>query len=188
MQVTPGRAIWIQRCSGPGDGGPAISAQVVPLAVTVDAAGNLVVTDGNNRIRVAAARTGTFYSQAMTGGDIYTVAGGGNGGWADGIPATSALLAFPQGAAFDGNGNLVFADASSHRVRMVAAQTGTFYGQATTGGDIYTVTGTTAEQFSGDGGPGTSAALHGPEAVAVDQAGNLLISDSGNGRIRMVTP
>jgi hypothetical protein len=57
-----------------------------------------------------------------------------------------------------------------------------------TAGDVYTVAGTTAEQFSGDGGPATSAALHGPEGVAVDQAGNLLISDSGNGRIRMVTP
>jgi sugar lactone lactonase YvrE len=171
-----------------GDGGPAISAQVNPLAVTVDAAGNLVVADGNNRIRVVAPRTGTFYGQAMTAGDIYTVAGGGNGGWADGIPATSATLASPQGAAFDSNGNLVFADNDSDRVRVIAALTGTFYGQAMTAGDIYTVAGTTAEQFSGDGGPGTSAALHSPEAVAVDQAGNLLISDSANGRIRMVTP
>ena len=171
-----------------GDGGPAISAQVAPAAVTVDATGNLVVADGNNRIRVVAAHTGTSYGQAMTAGDIYTVAGGGNGGWADGIPATSALLASPHGVTFDSSGNLVFSDSDSDRVRMVAAHTGTFYGQAMTAGDIYTVAGTTAEQFSGDGGPGTNAALHSPDGVAVDPAGNLLISDSANGRIRMVTP
>ena len=41
-----------------------------------DAAGNLVIADtGNDRIRVAAESTGTFYGQAMTAGDIYGVAG-----------------------------------------------------------------------------------------------------------------
>ena len=49
--------------------------------MTVDAAGNLVIADtGNNRIRVVAASTGTFYGQAMTAGDIYTVAGNGSAG------------------------------------------------------------------------------------------------------------
>ena len=44
--------------------------------MTVDAAGNLLIADtGNSRIRVIAAATGTFYGQAMTAGDIYTIAG-----------------------------------------------------------------------------------------------------------------
>jgi hypothetical protein len=173
-----------------GDGGPAASAEVSDVGwLAADGTGNLVISDGGSgRVRVLAGSTGTFYGQAMTAGDIYTVAGGGNGGWADGIPATSALLASPQGVTFDGNGNLVISDGDSDRVRVIAAHTGTFYGQAMTVGDIYTVAGTTAEQFSGDGGPGTSAALHSTEGVAVDQAGNLLISDAANGRIRMVTP
>jgi hypothetical protein len=171
-----------------GDGGPALSAELAdPEDVAVDSQGNLVIVDSvNERLRVLAEQTATFYGQAMTAGDIYTVAGGGNGGWADVIPATSASLASPQGVVIDSNGNLVFSDHGSDRVRVVAAHTGTSYGQAMTAGDIYTVAGTTAEQFSGDGGPGTSAALHSPEGVAVDQAGNLLISDSANGRIRMV--
>jgi hypothetical protein len=56
-----------------------------------------------------------------------------------------------------------------------------------TAGDIYTVAGDGTAGFSGDGGPATSAELSGPYEVAADAAGNLLIADSGNNRIRMVT-
>ena len=45
----------------------------------MDGAGNLLIADtDNNRVRVVAASTGTFYGQAMTAGDIYTVAGNGS--------------------------------------------------------------------------------------------------------------
>ena len=71
------------------------------------------------------------------------------------------------------------------RVRVVAAATGTFYAQAMTAGDIYTVAGGNPGGFSGDGGPATSAQLSSPAAVAEDGA-NLLIADSGNNRIREV--
>jgi hypothetical protein len=47
----------------------------------------------NNRVRVLAATTGTFYGQAMTAGDLYTVAGGGAGGLGDGGPATAPTSA-----------------------------------------------------------------------------------------------
>lgn len=73
---------------------------------------------------------------------------------------------------------------------MVAESTGTFCGKAMTAGDIYTVAGNGTDGFSGDGGPGTSAELNlstgGPHGVAVDAAGNLLIPDGGNSRVRMV--
>jgi hypothetical protein len=42
--------------------------------------------------------------------------------------------------------------------------------------------------FRGDGGPATSAQLDRPTDVAVDRAGNLYIADSGNSRVRKVTP
>jgi hypothetical protein len=60
--------------------------------VAVDATGNLVIADLlNYRIRVVAASTGTFYGQAMSAGDIYTVVGGGKCGFAeDGAPSISA--------------------------------------------------------------------------------------------------
>jgi hypothetical protein len=42
--------------------------------------------------------------------------------------------------------------------------------------------------YFGDGGPATSAALNGPEAVQADPFGNLYIGDTENNRVRMVQP
>jgi NHL repeat-containing protein len=54
---------------------------------------------------------------------------GQSGYTGDGIPATSAELNFPDDVTADGSGNLVIADANNNRIRVVAAHTGTFYGQ-----------------------------------------------------------
>jgi trimeric autotransporter adhesin len=165
-----------------GDGGPAISAQLnEPRNVTVDGAGNLVISDtGNERVRVVAATTGTFYGQAMTAGDIYTVAGTGTLGFSgDGGPATQAELG-PGGVAVDGAGNLVIADSYSNRIRVVAATTGTFYGQAMTAGYIYTIAGNGTSGYSGNGGPATSAGLYTPQAVVVDGSGDVVIAEYGS--------
>jgi len=172
--------------NGLGDGGPATFAEVSPDGVAVDAAGNLVIADsGNGRIRVVAVKTGTFYGQAMTAGDIYTVAGGGTSGLGDGGPATSAQLGSPSGVAVDTAGNLVIVDPGNNRVRVVAAKAGTFYGQAMTAGNIYTVAGNGAISYSGDGGPATSAQLNDPVWIAVDGAGNQVIADLSNYRVRV---
>ena len=129
----------------------------------------------------------------MTGGDIYTIAGGGtgSGGFSgDGGPALAAQLSGPGGLAIDGAGNLVIADTDNQRIRVVAARGGTFYGIAMTAGDIYTVAGVSSPAgtagFSGDGGPATSAELDDPQGVALGGAGNLLVTDMGNNRIRQV--
>ncbi len=54
-------------------------------------------------------------------------------------------------------------------------------------GTITTVAGNGTPGSGGDGGPATSAQLSSLISVAVDSAGNLLIGDSGNYRIRKVT-
>ena len=177
-----------------GDGGPATAAGLTPGALAVDRAGNLVIADSypnldvsNNRVRVVAARSGTFYGQAMTAGDIYTVAGTGTPGYSgDGGPAAAAELDNPDGVAVDQAGNLVIGDTYNNVIRVVAARTGTFYGQAMTAGDIYTVAGEGTPGFAGDSGPATAAELDSPQGVAVDRAGNLVIGDGGNGRVRLV--
>ena len=154
----------------------------------MDASGNIIaIADtANNRVRMVAETTGSFYGQAMTAGDIYTIAGNGTEGFSGGGPATSAELASPIGAAIDASGNLVITDNSNFRVRVVAAATGTFYGQAMTAGDIYTIAGNGTEAFSGDGGPATSAELANPAGVTVDASGNIAIADVNNNRIRLV--
>ena len=180
-----------------GDGGPATNAGMSPLGISVDAAGNLLIADqGNSRIRVVAAATGTFYGKAMIAGDIYTVAGNGTAGFAgDGGRATSAELNGPWSVVPGRAGNLVIADTGNERVRVVAATTGTFYGQAMTKGDIYTVAGNGTPGFAGDGGPATSGEFHNPDSVAVDGAGNIAVADTvsgsvpfdmGNNRVRVV--
>jgi trimeric autotransporter adhesin len=169
-----------------GDGGPAWKAKLFqPADISLDPHGNLVIADTyNGKVRVVAAASGTFYGQAMTAGDIYTVAGGGASA-ADGVPATSASLAYPRGVAVDKSGNLVISDTADGLVRIVAEHTGTFYGQAMKAGDIYTVGG--GGSSSANGVPATSATIS-PDGVTVDAAGNLVIADEGSFRVRVIAP
>jgi hypothetical protein len=170
-----------------GNRGKAINAELdTPQGLAADSAGDQVIFD-HAQIRVVAAATGTFFGQAVTTGKIYALAGTGHiGRTGDGGPATAAKLSARGGVAFDGAGNLVAADALNNRVRVIAASSGTFYGQAMTAGDIYTVAGTGAAGYSGDGGPATAASLDGPLAVAADGAGNIIIADRFSNRIRVV--
>ena len=147
---------------------------------------NLLISDRfTHLVRIVACTTGLFYGQKMTAGHIYTVAGGGTEGPESGIPARDekfegplAVASDPAGdvAIIDGSGagtaNLVLADES--RVRVVAAKTGTFYGQHMTVGDIYTVAGG-GTQNAINGTPALKAKFgFGILQVAVDPAGNLL--------------
>ena len=107
-----------------GDGGPATSAEMsTNEGIAVEIHGNIVVSDDhNNRIRIVAKVTGTFYGIAMTSGDIYTLAGSGTLGYAgDGGPATSAELFVPTSVAADTLGNLFIVDYGNCRIRKVSA-------------------------------------------------------------------
>ena len=79
----------------------------------------------------------------------------------------------------------MIADGANNRVRVVAATSGTFYAQAMTAGDIYTVAGNGTGGFSGDGGPALNAGLNRPQGVAVDAVGDLLVVDAGSNRIQV---
>jgi trimeric autotransporter adhesin len=162
-----------------GEGGPATNAELAfPAGVTVDSSGNLFIADTyNNRIRKVDASTK----------DIITVAGNGTQGFSgDGGPATSAELAFPDGVAVDGSGNLFIADTINNRIREVLASTHniiTIAGGGTSNAGIFCPAQVTG---FGDGCPATSAELLHPRSVWGDQAGNLLIADTDNNRIRKV--
>src|SRR5437660_9695475 len=152
-----------------GDGGAATLAKLnFPTDLALDGAGNLFVADFyNSRVRKISA-----------GGVITTVAGSGMPGYSgNGGPATLARMTSPAGVDVDAAGNLYIADYGNSTVREVS-----------TAGLITTVAGTGASSgYSGDGGPATSAQLKSPADVAVG-GGNIYIADSGNSRVRKVTP
>jgi RHS repeat-associated protein len=103
-----------------GDMGVATSAEIDgPIGVAVDSAGNVVFGDGgNNRVRVVALHSGTYYGVSMTAEDIYTLAGDGTSGYSgDGGLATSAELDDPHGVAVGPGGQLYLADTYSQRIR-----------------------------------------------------------------------
>jgi sugar lactone lactonase YvrE len=152
-----------------GDGGPATSAQLrFPSGIAVDLAGNLYIADTqNSRIR-----------KVDLSGIITTVAGSNSAGFSgDGGAATSATLNEPVGVRADGAGNLFIADTNNNVVRKVDLT-----------GKITTVAGDfgLGAGYSGDGDPAVNAQLNAPDHVSVDAAGELFISDGGNGVIRRV--
>jgi trimeric autotransporter adhesin len=148
-----------------GDHGPATSAKLSnPHGVAVDSAGNVYIADtGNSRIRM------------VSNGTITTVVGNGTAGFSgDNGPATSAELSAPTDIVVDTVGNLYIADSVFGRIRKVSK------------GVITTIAG--GGSSFGDNGPATSAQLSSPESLAVDLAGNVYIADTGNQRIRVLTP
>ncbi|HML18265.1 MAG TPA: hypothetical protein VK419_14645, partial [Bryobacteraceae bacterium] len=109
---------------------------------------------------------------------VYTISTVAGSAWVgDDGPATAAILAQAEGIAFDASGNMYVADAGNHRVRKI-----------THAGVITTFAGTGMAGFSGDGGPASAAQLNSPYGLMFDGAGDLLIADLGNARVRKVTP
>ena len=138
-----------------------------PMGLDFDSAGNIYFADRyNSRIR-----------KIDTAGMIHTVAGNGvNGDTGDGGPATSAQIYYPTALARDAAGNLYFTEFDMHKIRMVD-----------TNGVIWTIAGTGAPGYSGDGGAATAAMIDRPYGIAVDNAGNVYF-DEYFGRIRKLTP
>ncbi|MBM3769392.1 MAG: hypothetical protein FJW32_28785, partial [Acidobacteria bacterium] len=115
-------------------------------------------------------------------GIITTVAGNGGIGIAgDGGPAVNASLGIPQGLAINAAGNIYIAETIGSRIRRIDSA-----------GVIRAFAGNGLPLLSGDGGPATTAGIFflagaGHQGLAVDAAGDLLIADAGNGRIRKIS-
>lgn len=137
-----------------------------------------VVWGGNATFSVMATGVGPLTYQWQLNGTnlpnniISTVAGGN---LFNNQPATNTILNAASGTAMDSAGNLYIADYGNHVIRKVG-----------TNGMATIVAGTGSASFSGDGGAATNAGLFFPIDVILDSAGNLLIADSINNRIRKV--
>ena len=153
-------------CALAGDGGAATSASLYyPHGVALDASNNLYIADTVNcRIR------------KVTGTTISSIAGSGAtcGFSGDGGAATSAQLNNPQGVAVDTSGNVYIADTVNCRIRKI------------TGTTISTYAGNGACTLAGDGGDPAAASLNNPYSVRLDAAGDLVVADTENNRVRII--
>ena len=143
-----------------GDGGPAREASLnTPHGVAVDNRGHVFIADSpNHRIRMVDLATGTIRTVAGTGQEGF----GGDGG-----PATAARLNRPRFLIVAPDGSLLIADTANYRVRRVDPS-----------GIITTIAGSGEWGYSGDGGPATAARLDDPRGLALDEAGNLYVSNA----------
>jgi uncharacterized protein (TIGR03437 family) len=159
------------------DGLPALSVRINgPTGVAVAVSG--AVYFASSSIGSGSGLTAGSFKiwEVTTDGLLSTLAGNGTNEFSgDGGPATQAQMDTPAGMAMDSAGDLYFADAANHRVRMIS-----------TNGTITTVAGSGVAGFGGESGPATAALLNQPMGVAISPDGNLFIADTGNNRIREV--
>jgi DNA-binding beta-propeller fold protein YncE len=145
-------------------GGPEASQRFNnPRGIAVDAVGSLYLADTfNHRIH------------KISPAGLVSILAGSSRGYTDG-PAGSARFNSPRGIAVDAEGSLYVADTRNHRIRKIALD-----------GFVSTLAGNGWEDCAD--GPGASARFNHPNAVAVDGAGNVYVADTGNNRVRKITP
>jgi trimeric autotransporter adhesin len=156
-----------------------------PNAAVPAVAGRRFVIDTFNQTIRTFATTDTDPDNHTTSDkdadEVSTLAGLGG---VRGTPSTSpqplagSRFANPMGSALDATRNVLYvADTFNDVVRAIDLTTNT----------VTTVAGTPGQSgYAGDGKAATSALLSYPTGLAVDQAGDLFIADTYNGRIREV--
>ncbi|MEE8104273.1 MAG: hypothetical protein V3T86_01925 [Planctomycetota bacterium] len=132
---------------------------------------------------VACAPDGTVYIATADGariravghdGIIRTVAGGGEGEFVEGMPATEIALREPYGVLVDKHGHLLLTDSGHHRVLRLID------------GHLHLVAGTGEAGHSGDGGDAKFARLDSPQSLVQDAQGRLVINDEHNKCVRRI--
>jgi len=133
-----------------------------PNGVATDSEGNVYVADtSNSKIR-----------KITPAGMVSTLAGSTQG-FADGAGAT-AKFSNPIGVATDAAGNVYVADTYNSKIRKISPD-----------GMVSTIAGST--QGFADG-IGDVARFSLPSRIAIDAADNIYVADTGNYKIRKITP
>jgi len=137
-----------------------------PAGVGVDGSGNVFVADPLAHTIRKITPTGVVSTFAGSAGSF---------GSTDGTGSTARFF-MPMNVAADGAGNVFVADFGNNTIRKI-----------TSAGVVSTIAGLAGSSGSADGA-GSLARFYCPCAVAVDNAGNVLVSEWGNNTIRRITP
>lgn len=137
-----------------------------PAGLVLDASGRVFVSDSlNGAIRMIILATG----------EVTTLAGQGTQGDADGT-GPGARLSNPTALAWDGQGTLYIADSGNHKVRTLQIINGA--------GVVQTLAGT---GLPGDAeGENLGISLRQPYGLSLTQAGELVVSEAGGHRLRLL--
>lgn len=148
--------------AGVVDGASGTAQFAQPVGIAADSAGIVYVVDADRIRRVTPT------------GEVLTIAGSEEPGFADG-PAATARFRSPKGIAVDRAGTLYIADRGNHRIRTLSPQ-----------GVVATLAGTGTPGFAD--GPGDQAQFNEPHDVAIDGAGTVYVLDTFNYRVRRISP
>ncbi|GAL84278.1 endoglucanase-like protein [Sporocytophaga myxococcoides] len=116
--------------------------------------------------------TGLNLVKAQT---VRTFAGSGVDGTADGVSIAASFGNYISGLAKDAAGNIYVVDYYNHKIRKI-----------TPAGIVTTLAG--SGSLGSADGMGIAASFNFPTGIVLDAAGNIYITDSGNHKIRKITP
>jgi sugar lactone lactonase YvrE len=150
--------------SGSADGFGTLASFKNPFSVAVDAIGVVYVADSSNHL----------IRKITPEGVVTTLAGTGTAGAVNGT-GTNASFHYPRGLAIDAGGAVYVADYGNHLIRKITPE-----------GVVSILAGTGT--IGATNGTGTLAGFNQPSGITFDGSGNLWVADTGNNRIRKITP
>lgn len=153
---------------GSTDGAGSVARFSFPKGAACDQTGNIYVADYNNNSIRKVSPSGVV--STLAGGQIVPIPVLTDG------PGSTAQFSHPEGVAVDRDGNVYVTDSGYHVIRKI------------TPGSIVSTFAGDPNRIGTSDGPATQAQFRGPAGIAVDQAGNLYVSDEQENTIRKISP
>jgi sugar lactone lactonase YvrE len=158
---------------GHGDGSALEANFSTPTGIAIDLYGNIYVADSLEmdphpmRVRVIS-----------TDLDVTTLAGSLEAGYKDAV-GIDARFKVPANIAVGSDGVIFVADTNNHRIRRIDPN-----------GTVTTIAGKPETGYAAGyvDGSASESRFNGPRGVAIDEAGNVYVADTGNHVIRLITP